>query len=543
MITLLSVQAVMSVSIIKAVVLFVALVAWGRWATVLDKDAELFYLKRRAFNALTLASGGIGLLLWMVIPFYIVGLLAFLMLAGGAAVAYVMLRNPNVPEDERWSLSPDSLGKMFSGNRTKADKKRDTHLKFISMASQSSAHFKAVPETDDPDYEQHLLLDELLNTAMQRRAHRLDIAIGSNEAIVQVSIDGSPYRLDNMPQEQALKVLKYLKTECGLDTDELRKKQVGTIKADIGTHGVHELQVTAAGSTRGLTLAIDVDFSKQRTIPFDNLGMLEPQIDQIKPVIAETSGVVLVASPARNGRTTTLYSLLDEHDPYLQDIHSLEENIEAKLEGVTQHRVEEGEWSRMVRSTMLKDPTVVMVGQVPDAETAKEVVAGAKEGKRIYAGIPANDTFGALKTWASAVKSVPDVADTLQAIICQRLVRKLCPICRQPYQPEAAALKKLNLPSDKITQLYKASGKIISDKREQTCETCQGLGYLGRTAAFEVMVLDNETRELLRAGDMNGLRNALRKKKMMLMQEAALVKVINGDAGISEVMRALGGDK
>lgn len=542
MITTLAVEAVPVASLIKALVAFLTLIGWARWATILDKDAEFYYLNRRMLNGMTLGAGAFAFVLWMLIPLYAMGLVIFLVVVISAGVIYAMIRNPNVPQAERWTLSPDTITQMMNKKREKA-KRKDTTLKFIAMASQSSAHFKAVPDAEDPDYEHHLLLDDLLTTAMQRRAHRLDIAIGSSEAIVQISVDGAPYRLNAMPQEQALKVLKYLKHECGMDVEELRKKQVGKVMAEIGSYGRHELQVTAAGSTRGLTIAIDFDFTKQRTIPFAELGLLEPQVDQIKPVIADASGVVLVASPARNGRTTSLYALLNEHDPYLQDIHSLEENIEATLEGVTQNTVGEENWAASVRSTMLKDPAVLMVAQVPDADTAKEIVNGAKEGKRVYAGLRANDTFTALKAWSGAVKSLPDVADTLQAIICQRLIRKLCPICRQAYQPDAAALKKLNLPADKISQLYKASGKIITDKREQTCETCQGLGHLGRTAAFEIMIIDDETRELLRTGDVNNLRNALRKKRMMLMQEAALVKVINGDAGISEVMRAMGGEK
>jgi type II secretory ATPase GspE/PulE/Tfp pilus assembly ATPase PilB-like protein len=155
-------------------------------------------------------------------------------------------------------------------------------------------------------------------------------------------------------------------------------------------------------------------------------------------------------------------------------------------------------------------------------------------------GIRADDTFQALRGWLKAAGDAGVAADGLSAVIAQRLLRRLCPVCRQSFQPEPAALKKLNLPADRIQQLYKASGKIYEGNREQVCPSCNGLGFLGRTAAFEILVIDTTSRQLIKQGNFEQVRSHQRKNKMLMLQEAALAKVVAGETSITEVMRVLG---
>jgi general secretion pathway protein E len=285
---------------------------------------------------------------------------------------------------------------------------------------------------------------------------------------------------------------------------------------------------------------MEFDPNRQLLIPFDQMGLLESQIEQFKPVLQESEGLVIVSAPPHEGRTVTMYGLLTQHDPYMMDIHTLEEPIELEVEGVTQHQPKEEGWAKSLNSLLLRDPAVMMVSQVPDQETAKLAAKAATDHKRLYVGIRADDTFAALKVWAKTIGDLNAAADGLHAITCQRLVRKLCPACRVAYQPDSGMLKKLNLPADRISQFYKSSGKITVNNQEQPCPNCSGLGYRGRTAAFEVMVLDDEARNFLRKGDTSGLRSHLRKNRMLWLQEAALAKVVNGETSITEVMRALG---
>ncbi len=537
---LLAAEPVFMVSIFKPLLMLVVVLAWARWASILDKDAGYFYLQRRMLNGLTLGAGALGLLLWLVIPWFWLGLLLFLMFTVGAGVAYVMIRNPKVPDNERWHLSTAGIQRILL-QREQASAERDVALRFVGKSSESASHFKPVPLQEDPQYQAHISLDALFTTALQQRAEKIDIALSGNDLAVRLHVDGVPYRHDAMQPGEALAAIDYLKWQCGLDTDDRRRKQEGTTRIDLGELGQHNLEVETAGSTRGLTLKIDIDRRKQLNRPFEELGLLESQHDQLKPLLVENEGLVIVAAPPDHGRTTTLYALLQQHDPYLTDIHTLEQPIETDVEGVSQHAPGESGWSKSLNSLLLRDPAVVMVGQIADTETAKLAAKAATDHKRIYVGIRADDTFAALKAWAKTVGDLELVGQGTRAVICQRLVRKLCTVCRQAYQPDAAALKKLNLPADRIKELYKSSGRIPAPKDQtQPCPTCNGLGFHGRTAAFEVMVLDEQARQLLGKGNLNGLRSHVRKNKMLWLQEAALAKVVNGQTSISEVMRALG---
>ena len=135
------------------------------------------------------------------------------------------------------------------------------------------------------------------------------------------------------------------------------------------------------------------------------------------------------------------------------------------------------------------------------------------------------------------VGDVKDASRALRAVVNQRLLRTLCQNCRQSYQPTADQLRKLNIAGNKVRQLYRAGGKIQVKNKIEDCPVCGGSGYLGQTAAFEVLVIDDEARRLLMAGDLKGVLGLARRHKMIYLQEAALSKVINGEISVEEVVR------
>jgi len=541
MITLLVAEPAVTFSIFKPILMTAILLVWGRWASMLDKDAEYYYLKRQMLNGMTIGAGVLAFGLWLAIPYFWIGLLLALVILIGAGVAYVMIRNRNVPEHEQWELNGQFLMDMIA-QRRRDIAQREATLRFVQIGSKTSSNFKPVPMADEPEYPKHIAVEELLAGGLARNAQRIEVGITGKDSVIQYNIDGVSYKAEPMEGPAALAMVDYLKKETGLDVEDRRKKQTGEIKAEVGSHGLHDFRVTTAGSTRGLTCVIEIDPRRQLEISYDKIGLLESQRGALKPVLEDTTGVVVVAAPPKQGRTVTLYSLIQQHDPYMQDIHSLEAPPELDIEGVTQHEPGEDGWAKSLNSVVLKDPAVIMVAQTPDAATAKVAVDAAMDDKRLYMGINAGDTFAALKSWAKAVGDLDKLADSLRAVTAQRLIRKLCPTCRTAYSPDPAAMKKLNLPADKVGQLFKASGKVAQGNKSEpeTCPTCRGIGYVGRAAAFEVMVIDDDAKSFLRSGDLSGLRSHLRKQKMLWMQEAALAKVVSGETSISEVMRALG---
>ena len=193
---------------------------------------------------------------------------------------------------------------------------------------------------------------------------------------------------------------------------------------------------------------------------------------------------------------------------------------------------------KQLESLMLRDPKVVLMSHLTSPETAQMVIKYTDEA-RFYLGLRQKDTFAGLKAWAAAVDEPQLAADSLAGVISLRLLRKLCPTCRIAYKPDPALLKKLNLPAERVKQLYKHSGKVMVKDQEQVCETCVGLGYLGRRAVYEVMPLDDECRALIGQRQLDQLKNRLRKQGMLYMQEAALTLAAEGVTSVSEISRVL----
>ena len=185
-------------------------------------------------------------------------------------------------------------------------------------------------------------------------------------------------------------------------------------------------------------------------------------------------------------------------DGYIMNLHSLEKEILCDLDNVTQHSInvddKETSDARRLRTLLLSDPDVVMVGHCEDPKLPLVGVEAASDGKKIYFGMNALGTFQVLEQWLKWTDKNKKVAETLKLITNQRLVRLLCPECRQAYQPDPGLLKKLNLPIDKIKRFYRPPTEVEYDKQGNPilCDHCQGTGYYGRTAVFETLII-NET--------------------------------------------------
>ncbi|MEL7087583.1 MAG: hypothetical protein AAGL98_03945, partial [Planctomycetota bacterium] len=185
-------------------------------------------------------------------------------------------------------------------------------------------------------------------------------------------------------------------------------------------------------------------------------------------------------------------------------------------------------------------PSVIMVSKLADDQSAKLLAPMADE-IREYVPVDQPDTLSALKSWIKMVGDPQEVAPHLGAVLAQRLVRRLCHTCRVPYTPDPAAMKKLNLPADKVGELFRASGKVMVKDKEIVCPDCLGLGYRGRVGVFEVMLIDDHAAKYLAANELDSLRLHLRKNKMLYLQEAALTKVVDGTTDIKEVTRVMSG--
>jgi type IV pilus assembly protein PilB len=269
--------------------------------------------------------------------------------------------------------------------------------------------------------------------------------------------------------------------------------------------------------------------------------MDEGMLARVKEANGAGSGLIIVTGRSGSGVTSTLYSLLREHDAFIQQLESVEGRPAVDLENITQHPYGDAtdNVASVVAAVLRRDPNVLMVDECPDTATA-ELLANAAADKTLLLGMSASDTFTALAKWVKLCGDANLAAGALRAVMCQMLLRKLCPNCREAYIPNPEMLAKANLSGQRIDRFYRPPTKPLTDEKGNpiVCVACQGTGYLGRTAVFELLEVSDEIRQLIVTGaTLAQIKASCRKNRMLYLQEQALQRVIDGVTSVQELIR------
>ncbi len=535
-------EPVFLVSLYKPLVMLVVLALWARMVGRVERDMDYYMLPKWVWGPVLLGAAVFAYWIWLFVPLFWLGLPMALLVLAGSFVAYVTFRNPKVPATERWRLSFDRVRQMI-GEYQHQQVQKNAAMNFVAADNTRVD----VPAPTTPMGEAHTRLEELMGFALPRGADRIDIAVTAQQAGIRVRVDGYDYPQPRLEPKPAMTMVNYIKLNAGLNVEDLRNKQHGEVNIDTAEHGRHQLIVTTAGSPTDLVMSIHIDPRKLTARPLNQLGLLPSQLRVLEPVLEQTSGVVLIACPPEEGMTTSLYTLLHSHDPYTRSVMTLEDDIAYQVEGVEHQTIDPGTdnmaFARRLTATLRRTPQVVLVGRPLSAEIAKAMISEAGS-VRFYAGLRQTDAFRGLVAWIKMVGDPREAAEALSAVVAQRLARRLCTTCRIAYKPDPEALRKMNLQPERVGQLYKHSGRITVNNKQEPCPDCAGMGYRGRFAMYEVIVLDDQARQLVAASQIDQLRIHLRKtQKMVWLQEAALVKVVDQTTSISEVNRVLSGQK
>jgi type II secretory ATPase GspE/PulE/Tfp pilus assembly ATPase PilB-like protein len=256
--------------------------------------------------------------------------------------------------------------------------------------------------------------------------------------------------------------------------------------------------------------------------------------DQLKEVINQPHGLFLSCGPTGAGKSTTLYAALGELDAFQQNIITVEDPVEYKMANVTQIEVNVkagNTFPNALRSILRQDPDVVMIGEIRDAETAKIACQAANTGHMVFSTIHANDTISALYRLTDLGVEPFLLSSSISAILGQRLVRKLCDDCKEAYTPKPELLKQVGLPAEKIEAFYRPP-----TEPQGVCPTCGGLGYKGRLGVFELLVINERLRDMVRENaPVTALRAEARKNGMLYMKEEGLRLVVKGVTSLQEL--------
>lgn len=529
----------------KAILLLLPFLGWA-WmiSTVLDKHAKRFFLGQEKWNAIHMIFAVAALAFVVLLPvggvagiaagFF--GLVAIFGIDLGMFIA-VANKDERIPEHAKLRLDFSESAKKRS------DKKEAKKLGNSELVIIGANKMKIVPpDKEATAYAVRVAAEEVVINGHNAHASQIDI-IPANESTYAASmlVDGVRQAGEPLAKADAIQIIDFWKKAAGLSVEDRRRKLSGYITISSEKISSMSLKMVASGSKNGMVLSVVFNPREAvRRAPKD-LGLLDKQLAELKSWAETTEGMVLLGAPSDNGRTTTMYSLLQLHDAYTSNIQTIEYEFEDEVEGIKQilfDATSEGaDFATLVRSTLRRDPDVVGICDLPDATTGKNLAMADLDRSRVYLSVKADSAIAAIQLYARAVGDSKLAAKGLKGVVGEKLLRMLCGNCKVAYQPTPEMLKKLGLPADKVKQLHKKGGQVLIRNKPEVCPVCNGVGYIGQTGCFGVFPIDDDERKMIGAENWNGLRTAMRKRSLPTVQQTALRKAVEGMTSIEEVSR------
>jgi type IV pilus assembly protein PilB len=333
------------------------------------------------------------------------------------------------------------------------------------------------------------LVDELLHEAFLKRASDIHLESVSQGLRVRLRVDGLMFDHQFFNKELAAQILARIKVLSHLDVAERRMPQDGKFCA-AALHGTVDLRISTFPNLYGEKIVIRILERSGGQKNLDEIGFTPEVLKQFKTIIARATGFFIVTGPTGAGKTTTLYGALSYLNHPTKNISTLEDPVEYNIDGITQSQIHPDigfTFDRGIRSLLRQDPDIIMVGEIRDRETAEVAIQAALTGHMVLSTLHTNDAPSSIIRLLDM--GVPPflINATLSGVLAQRLVRVLCPACRQLVKPTDAEREFLSYIKLPIKQCYRSVG----------CNECEGRGYHGRTGIFELLTMTQSLRELI----------------------------------------------
>jgi len=523
-------------SLAKIIVMTVFLFLWALPSAWCSRDARNLNLNQYLWGGIVLAGGVTGWFFWFFVPLYIVGLMFFILFGFGLILVYAFYRDSIVEESDK-ILNPSNLLLTIKG---KKEVKFEVVEK-VRLATLQGREPKIPAELEGQKLYQGF--QDLLFDGLWRRAGEILIQPAGENMRVLFKIDGVPGEYTQWERTWGQGIIDYVKEICQLEVNERRQPQKAKLVAQqVSVKNKVTLDLETAGSTAGERLLIRVR-AEEAKFTINDIGLMEDQVKQFQEILDAPSGVVLITGLPGSGITSTLYAAGRSLDAFTQNIHSVEMKPLMDLDNITQNVHQPGDdksFAKLIQSIARRDPDTLLIDPCSEPETAQMIgqIVGNKR-KKIYTVLRASSSYSALGRIIRWMDSAETASDVLIAVTFQRLVRKLCPACREAYRPNPDTLRKLNFAANESVTFYRPPTQQLVDKKGNpiTCATCQGTGYVGRTGVFELLIINDTIREAIKSGDATAIKTAVRKSGMKLWQDVALEKVVAGITSVQEIIR------
>ncbi len=426
----------------------------------------------------------------------------------------------------------------------------------LDLANIASAEFDEPVDLLDAADEAPIirLVNSLMYRAVKERASDIHVEPFEREVAIRYRIDGVLYNVLFPPKRLQASITSRIKIMAGLNIAEKRLPQDGRIGIKIAGRDV-DIRVSTIPTAHGERVVLRLLDKEALLLNLEDLGLPPDRLPVMERLIHLSHGILLVTGPTGSGKTTTLYAALNRINSPDRNIITIEDPIEYQLKGIGQMQVNpkiDLTFANGLRSILRQDPDVIMVGEIRDAETADIAIHASLTGHLVFSTLHTNDAAGAVTRLLDMGVEPFLVSSSLLAVVAQRLVRVLCPACREPYEPGATELATLGVEPKASSKIEpKASSKVepkASNKMEAApaprlyrakgCTACLGHGYRGRTGIYEFMILDDELRDLiLTKKDANTIRRRAVEKGMRLLRQDGLLKAVEGVTTLEEVLR------
>ena len=376
-----------------------------------------------------------------------------------------------------------------------------------------------------PGFDVPKLVNSLLSQAVRGGASDIHIEPGSEAVLIRQRVDGILQEVHTLPKTLQANVISRIKILAELDISETRVPQDGQIQTQIAGEEV-SLRVSTLPTLNGENVVIRLLISSKARLGLINLGFSESDYQRFTESVQRPHGMVIVTGPTGSGKTTTLYAALELLNTIKKNIMTIEDPVEYTVELLRQVQVNAKtglDFAAGLRSILRQDPDVVMVGEIRDTETATVAVQAALTGHLLLSTLHTNDAASAVTRLQQM--GVPNylVASSLNGVLAQRLVRRLCADCRQTYEPPPR-IRQLH-PNN--STWYQAAG----------CDACKHTGYRGRTGVYEFLAMSPEVQEaILEAASASRYRDLARSQGMTTMFEDGLRKLAEGVTTIDELL-------
>jgi len=378
------------------------------------------------------------------------------------------------------------------------------------------------------------LTNWLMHTAIEQRASDVHIEPQDRDLVVRFRVDGLLHEFQRLPKWTQGAVVSRIKVLSNLDIAEKRQPQDGRLMLEVEGRRV-DMRVSTLPVTNGEKVVIRIVDQNRTQVALSDLGMRADDLERVKGFLARPQGIVLVTGPTGSGKTTLLYSALRHIQHVTKNIVTVEDPVEFQIAGINQVQVDEKAkktFPNALRAILRQDPDVIMIGEIRDKETAQIAFRASVTGHLVLSTVHTNDAAGAVTRLVDLGLEPFMVSSALVGVVSMRLVRVLCPRCRESYEASSTNMGRMHGVANgaETVTLYRGRG----------CPNCHETGYHGRTGIFEVLTIDDAVRNLVVQGSADAaVRQAAIENGMRTIGEDGLQKVLGGMTTLEEVSRMI----